>query len=324
MTHHPLLSSVPFDVSQFFFVDDLGTVLSAVLPAAASHVYYIGLKRSGGSAYGFCLDCDGNANLASIQIVDGNDPTLVNQTEAQPVILFSSPLDPSSRHELIMLNLPDNRFDSASEVTLASLLVTVESDETSVAPPPPTTIHSTRTSTSDAGTVTSSSPSSSTLISTTASLSLSLSSVFCSPSITVTAISPSNSLAPKGSNSANDTTPVKGVSSSLIAVIVALSSVGLISLLVGLFIFFRKRNRRIRKRVSEPMSFKDRMTDQFGTSMMETDSVGPLAAAGRKPPPRRQYGDEWQRRASIAGVDSPGSRISQNLWLTRQIPGNQV
>ena len=92
------------DGQQFFLVDDLGAVLSASFPgvsvrassgshnlrvgeslANSSHIYYIGLKRSGGSAYGFCIDCHGQSNGSSIVVVDGNDPTLANETLAEQV-----------------------------------------------------------------------------------------------------------------------------------------------------------------------------------------------------------------------------------------------
>jgi hypothetical protein len=70
---------------QFLFINELGTVLMASLPDATSRVFFIGLKRSGGSAYGFCLDCDAQTNVGSIIIVDGHDPALSNNTLAKLV-----------------------------------------------------------------------------------------------------------------------------------------------------------------------------------------------------------------------------------------------
>ncbi|PBK77019.1 hypothetical protein ARMSODRAFT_255797 [Armillaria solidipes] len=87
---------------QFLFINELGTVLMASLPSrskntpavtshsrshadATSRVFFIGLKRSGGSAYGFCLDCDAQTNVGSIIIVDGHDPALSNNTLAKLV-----------------------------------------------------------------------------------------------------------------------------------------------------------------------------------------------------------------------------------------------
>ncbi|KAK0456268.1 hypothetical protein EV421DRAFT_43019 [Armillaria borealis] len=128
---------------QFLFINELGTVLMASLPSrskntpavtshsrshadATSRVFFIGLKRSGGSAYGFCLDCDAQTNVGSIIIVDGHDPALSNNTLAKLDIIFSSTLDPSHNHVLAIFNLPDIRFDNFSQVTFSSLIVTIE------------------------------------------------------------------------------------------------------------------------------------------------------------------------------------------------------
>ncbi|KAK0465367.1 uncharacterized protein EV420DRAFT_1637507 [Desarmillaria tabescens] len=356
---------------QFLFIDELGTVLMASLPNATSHVFFIGLKRSGGSAYGFCLDCNAQTNVGSIVIVDGHDPTLSNDTIAKLDVIFSSSLDPSHNHILAMFNLPDIRFDNLSQVTFNSLIVTIEDGEnegpsskvvfpnysaSSTITGVPSTLSQVSATwsglqTSEASTSFTSvsgtekertwspatSSSTSSRISYTLSKPLSSSSQYVPPlsssSPPVAAMSSTTSAEPSGS-SGNDNaniTPLS-VNKSLIVVIVTLSSVAVLSLVLGLFLFFRQRGRQTRRRLSEPLSFTDRRITSGPPElpMMESlDNIGPLAAAGREPPPRRNvtsYANavvgQWPG-ASNRQMASSTLPSSQDMWTTR-LAGNQI
>ncbi|KAK0505887.1 hypothetical protein EDD18DRAFT_1121027 [Armillaria luteobubalina] len=348
---------------QFLFINELGTVLMASLPNATSRVFFIGLERSGGSAYGFCIDCDAQTNVGSIIIVDGHDPTLSNNNLAKLDIVFSSPLDPSHNHVLTVFNLPDIRFDNFSQVTFSSLIVTIEdgdrdstplSTNSSVSPTiagvsstpsyilspwssmeisaAPTSSSSVSSSEADK----TSSPASSYVPSDPPSSSSQYTSPSSSPSLPIASTPSNTSTEPSGTsgkdNTNSDLTPFS-VNKSLIAVIVTLSSVAVLSLVLGLFLFFRQRKRQTHRRLSEPLSFADRrMTGPPELPMVEgLDTIGPLAAAGREPLPRRNvtsYANavvgRWPEASSrYINNSTPSNRQSQDMWTTRP-DGNHI
>ncbi|KAG7450311.1 uncharacterized protein BT62DRAFT_991298 [Guyanagaster necrorhizus] len=351
---------------QFLYINQLGTVLMVSLPNATSHVFLIGLKRPGGSAYGFCLDCNAQTNVESIVIVDGHDPALSNDSLAKIDFIFSSPLNPSQNHVLIMFNIPDIRFDNFSQVTFSSLIVTIENGEgqdssskipKSSASSPIAGVTSTTSDifstwsnvkTSAASTSSSSVLSAEKEATWTPAISSSASSqisyVPADPSSQYTPSSSSlsspiastprnDSMNPSGSSgssdsASNDITPFS-VNKSLIAVIVTLSSVAVLSFVLGLFLFFRQKERQTRRRLSEPLSFADRqITGPLELPIVEgLDSIGPLAAAGREPPPRRNvtsYANAVVGQlpgASSRQINSSrlSSRQSQDMWITRLV-----
>ncbi|KAK0473176.1 hypothetical protein IW261DRAFT_702600 [Armillaria novae-zelandiae] len=332
---------------QFLFINELGTVLMASLPNATSRVFFIGLKRSGGSAYGFCIDCDAQTNVGSIIIVDGHDPTLSNSNLAKSDIIFSSPLDPSHNHVLAIFNLPDIRFDNFSQVTFSSLIVTIEDgDGDSI---PRSGMETSAASTSSIGVSSSeaertSSPVSSSSASSGTSYvppdppssSSQYTPLSSSPSSPIASTPSSTSAESSGTsgndNTNNDLTPFS-VNKSLIAVIVTLSSVAVLSLVLGIFLFFRQRKRQTHRRLSEPLSFADRrMTGPPELPMVDgLDSIGPLAAAGREPPPRRNvtsYANAvvgpWPGASSgHINRSTPSNTQSQDMRTTRP-DGNHI
>lgn len=356
---------------QFLFINELGTVLMASLPNATSRVFFIGLKRSGGSAYGFCLDCDAQTNVGSIIIVDGHDPALSNNTLAKLDIIFSSTLDPSHNHVLAIFNLPDIRFDNFSQVTFSSLIVTIEdgdrdsnslsinsSASSTIAGVSSTTSHilspwssietsaasTSFTSMSSSEKERTSSPATSSSASSQTSYAPSdppsSSSQYTPPSsspLPPIASTPSSTSTEPSGTSGNDNTNSNltpfSVNKSLIAVIVTLSSVAVLSLVLGLFLFFRQRERQTRRRLSEPLSFADRrMTGPPELPMVEVlDNIGPLAAAGREPPPRRNvtsYANtvvgRWPgARSGQINSSTPSNQQSQDMWTTRPA-GNHI
>ncbi|KAK0208547.1 hypothetical protein DFS33DRAFT_1380058 [Desarmillaria ectypa] len=356
---------------QFLFINELGTVLMASLPNATSNVFFIGLKRPRGSAYGFCLDCNAQTSVGSIVIVDGHDHTLSDDTLAKLDIIFSSPLNPSHNHVLAVFNLPDIRFDNLSQVTFSSLIVTIE-DGKNGDPRPKIGFPNSSASSTIAGvsstpshvfatwsTIQTSAVSTSFIIvsssqkertwpsatssSTSSQISYTVSeppssssqyappSSSSSPPVASTAGSASSEPSgPSGSDSANITS--FSVNKSLIAVIVTLSSVAVLSLVLGLFLFFRQRERQTRRRLSEPLSFADRRITSGPPElpMVEgLDNIGPLAAAGREPPPRRNvtsYANAvvGQRPGASSGqLNSSTLSSSQDMWTTRPA-GNQI
>ncbi|KAK0233425.1 hypothetical protein IW262DRAFT_1330330 [Armillaria fumosa] len=347
---------------QFLFINELGTVLMASLPNATSHVFFIGLKRSWGSTYGFCIDCDAQTNVGSIIIVDGHDSTLSNNNLAKLDIIFSSPLDPSHNHVLAIFNLPDIRFNNFSQVTFSSLIVTIEDGDGDSIPlttnssvsstisgvsGTPSHILSTWSSMETSAASTSSSVSNSEADRTSSSYASSQtsyvpsdppssSSQYTPPSSPIASTPRSTSAEPSGTsgndNTNSDLTPFS-VNKSLIAVIVTLSSVAVLSLVLGLFLFFRQRKRQTHRRLSEPLSFADRrMTGPPELPMVEgLDNIGPLAAAGREPPPRRNvtsYANavvgRWPGDSSRhINSSTPSNRRSQDMWTTRP-DGNHI
>ncbi|KAK0198647.1 hypothetical protein F5146DRAFT_1131612 [Armillaria mellea] len=339
---------------QFLFINELGTVLMASLPNATSRVFFIGLKRSGGSAYGFCIDCDAQTNVGSIIIVDGHDPTLSNNNLAKSDIIFSSPLDPSHNHvtfSSLVVTIEDGDGDSnplsinsSASSTVAGVSSTPShvlspwsSMETSAAPTssaivsssekertsPPASYSSASSQTSD---VPSDPPSPSSQY-TPPSYSSS-SPIASTPSST----SAEPSVISGNDNNNSDLTPFS-VNRSLIAVIVTLSSVAVLSLVLGLFLFFRQRKRQMHRRLSEPLSFADRrMTGPPELPMVEgLDNMGPLAAAGREPPPRRNvtsYANvvvgQWPgANSGHINNPTPSNRPSRDVPSTRP-DGNHI
>ncbi|THU94853.1 hypothetical protein K435DRAFT_966706 [Dendrothele bispora CBS 962.96] len=260
-----------------FVFDNVGvTALIITLPPLVSQISYTGLGRSGPSLFGVCIDC--NDNFTSVSVFDAHDPQLTNDALANPVSIFSIPLDSTKQHVITILDIPDNRFNGQSELTFVSITITI-----------------------DDGVQTSSSTSSTSFSSATFSsttFSISTTSVLTTTSSTSTSETASASVSAQPSNAGISTK----TRNSIIAVISILSFTGLASLLLGLFFYRRRRARRIsRLPVSQrqekattlssqpslklPIMSATRATPIYGGT--ETQSMGPLAAAGRSRPATR-------------------------------------
>ncbi|KAE9410863.1 hypothetical protein BT96DRAFT_983545 [Gymnopus androsaceus JB14] len=253
----------------FSFTNTLGLALTINLPLSTTSISYVGLKTTGGSIYGVCLDC--TTSTFNLQEFSGRDATLLSNSDAVPTTIFSLDVNPDEEHVLQISNIADG---AESELTFVSLILEKGGSSTTVGDPLVTAISSTSiTSSSSTSTVASSTTSTSTTVSSTTS------------SITATSSSIPSASATAAPASASSNTSAK---SSLIAIITILTLIAVLSPLVGLFFYLRNRPRN-------PASFEDLTTIQDTSTMKQAalgelstpTSAGPLATAGRKKPPTR-------------------------------------
>lgn len=106
------------------------------MSAQTDRVSYVGLKRSGGSIYGICVDCTNDSQLT---LIDGHDASLLDNSNALPVsftiqrtnliteatqsTIFTATLNPNSKHVLTVYNVADARFNGQSELTFSNLVI---------------------------------------------------------------------------------------------------------------------------------------------------------------------------------------------------------
>jgi hypothetical protein len=254
------ISSTTAASESFLFTDKLGQALTVTLPKTTSSLNYVGLKRTGGSIYGVCVDC-ASGTTTNLQLFSGHDGTLLNNADAEPATIFSLAVDPAQEHVLQIMNIADNSFGGKSELTFISIVVDVQSSSTS-------------TST----------------LSVTASKSSASSSTFTT-SIAPTASSVSMSLSTSASASATAAT-ASGLAdnqtrNSLIIIIIVLALTAALSLAVGLVFYYRRERRRIPTlvdldRIKDPPTMKEATV----TPLSHIPS-GFLAMAGRRKPPAR-------------------------------------
>ncbi|KAF9270421.1 hypothetical protein L218DRAFT_982958 [Marasmius fiardii PR-910] len=201
--------------------------LKGTLPDNTQRFEYIGLKRTGGSQYGICLNCGDDDS--SILAVDGHDGTLESDDRSIPAIIFSLEVEHGRQNTFILFNLPDDRFGGQSSITFQSLVLTIDDG---IDDGPNSSSSSSEIQTSSSTTLTSATsirPSSPSQTSTTGSTS--------SPS----------------SSPATVSVPANGSTrGSIIAVIVVFTVLPVVSLAIGLYFFMRHRARR-----------KSRMSDFF-------------------------------------------------------------
>ncbi|KIK71232.1 hypothetical protein GYMLUDRAFT_976369 [Collybiopsis luxurians FD-317 M1] len=253
----------------FRFTDNLGQALTVTLPSSTSSLNYVGLKRTGGSIYGVCVDCP-SGTTTNLELFSGHDNTLLDNADAEPATIFSLNVDPAQEHTLQIVNVADNSLGGESELTFISIVIIQQSSST--------TTSSTTTSTSSAL-----STSSSVSVSTTTSVSTPVSSS-ASTASSSTMISASATPSATASSAPDLRSSSTQTRTSLIAIITILSLVAVLSLVIGFFFYFRKQR-------------------QGGTSLVNLTGIedppatkqgipsprpgGLLAMAGRqKPPPR--------------------------------------
>ncbi|KAF9068007.1 hypothetical protein BDP27DRAFT_1327800, partial [Rhodocollybia butyracea] len=106
---------------KFITTSSIGQALTITLPGSTSSVNYVGLKRTEGSIYGVCVDCD-SGTTNSLQLVSGTDSTLLNNADAEPTTIFSFDVDPSQQHTLQITNVGNNSLDGEGEITFISVV----------------------------------------------------------------------------------------------------------------------------------------------------------------------------------------------------------
>ncbi|KAJ3907809.1 hypothetical protein F5879DRAFT_939838 [Lentinula edodes] len=193
-------------------------------------VNFVGLKRTGGSLYGVCVDC-ASGSVTNLQLFSGHDSTLANNADAEPALIFSLDVNPDQAHILQVTNVGDSSFGKKSELTFISIMIVVQEASPTNTLVPPSSASSSSTSTRISSALpTSSSSTSETAIST-------------SVAISTDPTSSTASVAAAASSSASVFTNTQ-TSSSLIAVIVVPTVIAVLSLVIGLLFYFRKHRRK--------------------------------------------------------------------------------
>ncbi|KAF5382983.1 hypothetical protein D9757_006349 [Collybiopsis confluens] len=239
----------------FLFTDTLGQALTVTLPLSTSSLNYSGLRRTGGSIYGVCIDCPTGATT-NLQLFSGHDSTLLSNADAQPTTIFSLDVDPSQEHILQILNLADSRFGNTSEITFIS--IAIHEGSSVVTSSSASSTSSTAVSISTASISSASVTSSSSLVSASA------------------VPSPSSSSAPVLEPGRNQTR------NSLIAITTIISLIVVLSLAVG--IFFYRRNHYQSSVFDDLTKIEDPPAAQ---KMLFPSTPGFLTLAGRQKPPTR-------------------------------------
>jgi len=337
-------SSPPFTSSS-----DIGATFGVQLPNGTVAVEYIGLPRTGGAAYAVCLDCDlVDDTKGSWSLVDGNDPTLASDDQANATVLFTvADLDPSVIHTMTVTNILDTRFGN-SQLTFESLNITVvDNTNGNTEPIEPSTgatsdtsgtsVTSEPTSTSD--TVTSSpdsvptasatdsassseptSPSASSPPTESATDSESPSESTSVPTASPTAsgallqVSPSSASANVNNGSAESTaaTKMQSVSQPVVALVVVICILGLFCLAAALILVYLIR----RKRAVAKM--RDAESQAYGNSQWLTPNhIVPLTGmqdvplSGAPVRPRNPFEDQFPSDVPLE-LETPGDSTLMN------------
>ncbi|KAJ3922982.1 hypothetical protein F5877DRAFT_63610 [Lentinula edodes] len=261
-------SSLSRTTDSFLLTDTLGHALTVAIPESTTMVNFVGLKRTGGSLYGVCVDC-ASGSVTNLQLFSGHDSTLANNADAEPALIFSLDVNPDQAHILQVTNVGDSSFGKKSELTFISIVVQEASPTNTSVPPSSTSSSSTSTRISSA-LPTSSSSTSETAIST-------------SVAISTDHTSSTASVAAAASSSASVFTNTQ-TSSSLIAVIVVPTVIAVLSLVIGLLFYFRKHRRKAA--FVDFVEIEDPPTTQLAPVVPSSSSSGGfLAMAGRQRPP---------------------------------------
>ncbi|KAJ4001314.1 hypothetical protein F5050DRAFT_1899638 [Lentinula boryana] len=246
----------------FLSTDTLGHALTVDIPESTATLNYIGLKRTGGSLYGVCVDCASDS-FSNLQLFSGHDSTLLNNADAEPATIFSLNVDPQQAHVLQVTNVGDSNFGRESELTFVSIVVQVGSTAS--------------TSTKSSSTTSSSIISSSASIATSTSTSVAISS----DSVSSTSSASGTALPNYAFTNDNQT------KASLIAVITVPTVIAVLSLVVGLFFYIRKQRRKHAQFSDFTEIGEPERTQQMQVSGIVPPSSGFLAVAGRQKPPTR-------------------------------------
>ncbi|KAJ3929266.1 MAG: hypothetical protein NXY57DRAFT_432864 [Lentinula lateritia] len=252
----------------FLLTDTLGHALTVTIPESTAMINFVGLKRTGGSLYGVCLDC-ASGSVTNMQLFSGHDSTLENNADAEPALIFSLDVNPDQAHVLQVTNVGDSSFGKQSELTFISIVVQEASPTNTLVPPSSTSFSSTSTRINSAS-PTSSSTTSETAIST--SVAISTDSTSSTASVSATA-------------SSSTSVFTNTQSSSLLAVIVVPTVIAVLSLVIGIFFYFRKQRRKAA--FVDFVEIEDPPTTQLAPVISGSSSGGFLAMAGRQRPPVR-------------------------------------
>ncbi|KAH9835711.1 uncharacterized protein C8Q71DRAFT_92395 [Rhodofomes roseus] len=206
------------------------------LPVGTVALSYVGFKQTGGALYVVCLDC-GSSGQQLVQ-VNASDPKASSST---PVSLFSfSGLDPTTSHNLQVVNSADPAFGDTSTLTFKELVATVNtiaSTSSSAA--------TTSATTSSSSTSRTTSSSSSSDVSTSTTLSQSTSSIV-STSTTSTSSSASSSSSSTSTASAGSLSRSGLSTGTIVAAAVSSAAAVLLLLVLAIFLLYRARNRQFR------------------------------------------------------------------------------
>ncbi|KAJ4489483.1 hypothetical protein C8J55DRAFT_301105 [Lentinula edodes] len=93
----------------FLLTDTLGHALTVTIPESTTTINFVGLKRTGGSLYGVCVDC-ASGSATNLQLFSGHDSTLANNADAEPALIFSLDVNPDQAHILQVTNVGDSSF----------------------------------------------------------------------------------------------------------------------------------------------------------------------------------------------------------------------
>ncbi|KAJ6627197.1 hypothetical protein B0H10DRAFT_1996001 [Mycena sp. CBHHK59/15] len=340
----------------FMLTDFFDASFTVSLPTSASSVSYIGYKRTGGSKYGYCIDCAGSSNTI-LKTAEGNDPSLTDDADAPEVhmcypltldfypllqaTLFSIFLDPSTQHTLSIYNIPDDSFEGESEITFDHLLVSRSSDPSptiSNDPVPLTSVNLLTGTTSVPSTSTpgpTSVPSTSTP-STTSSIGPSSSSSGPATDTVLQSTPSSTTGTANASSSGVAGRPIK-LSTSLIAVIAVLSVAFVLSVVVGAFFLLRSRQQRRRSFRSSQLSPTSSIIPIMPPPPMRMASPRPASPQPSSPRPTNPYGppniplpalpldrpinSSLMQKRFDSRSDSPASAslTQSDLWIARPV-----
>ncbi|KAJ3826989.1 hypothetical protein EV361DRAFT_896980 [Lentinula raphanica] len=267
----------------FFFTDTLGHALSVEIPVYTATINYVGLKRTGGSLYGVCVDCD-KSSVTNLQLFSGHDSTLHSNVDAEPTTIFSLSVDPRQSHTLQITNIGDSSFGDKSELTFVSFVViqNVSITTSTSITPPRTTSSSIMTSSSSRTSVTTTSASFTSITTTSASFTT-------SATTSSTSVSSSSDLTSETATTSSTSSPSSNATlidnQTKIVVIIAPTMFGVLSLAVGLFFYCRKRRRKDFLYIdSNEIDDEPQYTHSVTNLIPSPSSNGFLAMAGRKKP----------------------------------------
>ncbi|KAJ3848812.1 hypothetical protein EV368DRAFT_86196 [Lentinula lateritia] len=262
----------------FLLTDTLGHALTVTIPESTTIINFFGLKRTGGSLYGVCVDC-ASGSVTNLQLFSGHDSTLANNADAEPALIFSLDVNPDQAHILQVTNVGDSSFGRKSELTFISIVVQEASSTNASVPPSPTSSSSTSSSSTSFSSTTSARISSALPTSSSSTSGTAISNIFTDSTSSTTSVSST------ASSSASAFTNTQ-TSSSLIAVIVVTTVIAVLSLVIGLFFYFRKQRRKAA--FVDFVEIEDPPTTQSAPVIPSTSSSsGFLAIAGRQKPPVR-------------------------------------
>ncbi|KAI0374333.1 hypothetical protein BV20DRAFT_1049149 [Pilatotrama ljubarskyi] len=123
------------DGTHFAFSNAFKAEVQILLPEQATAVFYQGFKVAGGGLYLACIDCvkidlDNGVVGGDAVVVDAHHDS-ENGTQPPDTLFSFTDLDPSVQHLLSVVNLQDQRFSTASQITFNSVIAAVDPQDSS-------------------------------------------------------------------------------------------------------------------------------------------------------------------------------------------------